>query len=63
MAPVELAKAPNNLMNKWVAVEDDTSLIVGYGDTIEEAEESVEGKSKDQFFLLYLVPCHAGFIL
>jgi len=63
MAPVELAEAPKELLNKWVAIEDSTSLIIGFGDTVEEAEEAAQGKNKEEYYLFFLAPCTGGFLL
>lgn len=61
-AGVELANAPDKYLNQWVAVEDSTSVIIGHGDSLEEAEREAQETGED-FFLIFLTPCAGGFLL
>jgi len=62
MVNVDLTEVPEDLQNKWVAIEDSTSEIIGHGESVLEAEQEAQ-KTGKEYFLLFLTPCTGGFLL
>lgn len=51
LKPIDLSKKLRRYENKWVALSLDNKKVLGAGDTLREAKEKAERKSKDYILI------------
>jgi len=56
MAPLDLSKQLKNYENKWVALSDDSTRVLGAGDSAKEALQDAKNNGYNEATLMYVQP-------
>ena len=56
MSPINLAPIVKDYPDKWVALSDDESTVLGVGDTAKEASQDAEAKGHLDYILFFVRP-------